>query len=1311
MDSFSDSDSRSDKYHVEGIASPSVGNKLPFQHELSIPESLRILTDPRQDISTLSTLILPQLSPDTTERVFPIRSVVSKDSSAPSSAVQTPSLESSEWQISPFSETSWCFPNGGDTSNQPITPTTSDSASPTIRNEDLNGSWRQKDTETFSGTAQHSPNGARLSQANLQRHQQTNNGPKATQESQSQGAHRKVETVYSFGVLIVLRESEGRLAVQTSSKNTGDIIGHTPEELFGLGSFCDILPQDEGVGFLSRTKSIRDKCYNVEQQGPDVLDLTITASNGESRNFWCTLHENKENADYIVCEIEPQRTSTDSFGYHDGPISHAPTQHETGSNESGGSFPESFRVFRELRASKRGFEYSSILNAVSRIIQLTSTAQSIDELFNRVIGILKEITGFDKATVYRFDSDWNGIAVADLTDPQFWGETYEDMHFLGSVFSEDLQTLHQRNKVRLSYNHRDQLPTELTHREPNEESHLDTTFCYLSMGLPVPVELLSRTPVEACISIRINVFGKLWGLVSCTSYSKGARLLPPLQKLCWLISDTLSSNIERLSYTLPFQMVEQGSSPQEDGKRDAFPGVDILSLFGADYAASSIVGETKILGKPYDSQEVLALMEYLRMRELDTIVWSTDLNKDFPDMSYPAGFKYISALLFIPLSVDGRDFILFFRTSQWREITWAGCSKDDSHDRVDAERVQGKSNVLCRPDGWSAVDLGKASVLSLIYKTFTEVWQQKETAMQNTLLMKLLLANCAHEFRTPLNAIINYLEIALDGSLSQETRDNLSRSHSASKSLVYIINDLLDLTNAENGQCLIKDEVFNLSGTIREATHIFGEEAKQKNVDLHVVEHTDLPLVLGDQRRVRQVIMNLISNAVQHTSDGSVVIESCVPPDMTESDTIGVEVAIHDTGSGMSQEAVEALFCELEEVSNEDYIQNSQCCRTKVDDTTEESKNVLGLGLALVARIVRNMDGRLTLKSEQGTGSCFRIRLKFPLPSAGQETAILHQSGSRGEHGKDVHFGAIKENTQPSTGQTDTKDNNSQEQPGICEKDETKATKPICENGCSSQYGETPESRKHDNPNSNVNIDLSTESSELIHQSDKKPPYAQGRSQQSILEATKSSRSLTSPEPDAASKHLSKAVAAGSDQESSQKSTTIEVHEKSERQPSTVDQPLNEPTKTDAGATSRPTKLPAQSGLHVLVAEDDPINSTIVRKRLEKLGHTVHLTANGKECAAIYRQNAGSFDALLMDIQVSISFPGQDHSTTLTWLDAHCRRHRRYQDDTRVRRNNSNSSKSGSNKCGRRLQQPHPHIRSLCIVTGKGPTDVYRLRV
>lgn len=83
----------------------------------------------------------------------------------------------------------------------------------------------------------------------------------------------------------------------------------------------------------------------------------------------------------------------------------------------------------------------------------------------------------------------------------------------------------------------------------------------------------------------------------------------------------------------------------------------------------------------------------------------------------------------------------------------------------------------------------------MITGKFIEVWRQKEAALQNSRLTRLLLANSAHEVRTPLNAIINYLEIALEGSLDQETRDNLARSHSASKSLIYVINDLLDLTS------------------------------------------------------------------------------------------------------------------------------------------------------------------------------------------------------------------------------------------------------------------------------------------------------------------------------------------------------------------------------------------------------------------------------------------------------------------------------------------------------------------------------------
>lgn len=135
---------------------------------------------------------------------------------------------------------------------------------------------------------------------------------------------------------------------------------------------------------------------------------------------------------------------------------------------------------------------------------------------------------------------------------------------------------------------------------------------------------------------------------------------------------------------------------------------------------------------------------------------------------------------------------------------------------------------------WTEEEVETAAVLCLVYGKFIEVWRQKEAALQNSQLTRLLLANSAHEVRTPLNAIINYLEIALEGALDQETRDNLAKSHSASKSLIYVINDLLDLTKIEEGQDLIKDEVFDLPETIREATDSFKGDAKRKGLDYKV---------------------------------------------------------------------------------------------------------------------------------------------------------------------------------------------------------------------------------------------------------------------------------------------------------------------------------------------------------------------------------------------------------------------------------------------------------------------------------------------
>ena len=240
--------------------------------------------------------------------------------------------------------------------------------------------------------------------------------------------------------------------------------------------------------------------------------------------------------------------------------------------------------------------------------------------------------------------------------------------------------------------------------------------------------------------------------------------------------------------------------------------------------------------------------------------------------------------------------------------------------------------------------------------------------MKGSNLKNLLLSNTAHEVRTPLNAIINYLEIALEGTLDQETRDSLTKSHSASKSLVYVINDLLDLTKTEEGQSLVSDEMFDLLATVREVTDSFKGEAERKGLQYGLIEHSGIPQwVYGNQRSVRQAVSNIIANAIDNTSSGLVSVELWLAGVMDDKSTI--EVTVRDSGVGLSEKQVDALFRDLEQVTSEESTLFGESAQSSEQLVKGKRDRVLGLGLAVVARIVRNMNGQLRVKSDKGQGS------------------------------------------------------------------------------------------------------------------------------------------------------------------------------------------------------------------------------------------------------------------------------------------------------------------------------------------------------
>lgn len=246
---------------------------------------------------------------------------------------------------------------------------------------------------------------------------------------------------------------------------------------------------------------------------------------------------------------------------------------------------------------------------------------------------------------------------------------------------------------------------------------------------------------------------------------------------------------------------------------------------------------------------------------------SSKISDDFPELCSSRKLDVISGLLYVPLSLGGQDFIALLRKGQLRQVRWAGKPYKEGQEKgaqleprqsfkAWSETIAGKSRE------WKDEQLETAGVLALVYGKFIEVWRQKETALRASQMTSLLLNNASHEVRTPLNHIINYLELALDGPLDNETRENLSRSHLASKSLLFSINDLLDLTRIETGNETAFNEPFDMRKCVQAAARIYASEAKRRDLE-YVVDVDKAPdcLLLGDNKKIKTVVANLIANA------------------------------------------------------------------------------------------------------------------------------------------------------------------------------------------------------------------------------------------------------------------------------------------------------------------------------------------------------------------------------------------------------------------------------------------------------------------
>ncbi|KAF2398693.1 hypothetical protein EJ06DRAFT_479867 [Trichodelitschia bisporula] len=1083
--------------------------------------------------------------------------------------------------------------------------------------------------------------------------------------------------VQSFGLLVALQEEEdGKFVVRIVSENSKRIIGYTPIELFSLDSFTDILSEEQTDNLLDHIDFIREGDADVVTNGPELFTISIRTPARKRNKLWCAMHINEKNPDLIICEFELEDDTTNPLvskvdvtpDTPEDTLSSEPTPEEFAESTLNISRP--LRILRSARKRKGEAAAMEVFNIMSQIQEQLASAPTLDKFLKILVGVVKELTGFHRVMIYQFDANWNGRVVTELVDPRATVDLYKGLYFPASDIPKQARDLYKVNRVRLLYD-RDQETARLVCRTAEDlETPLDLTYSYLRAMSPIHIKYLANMAVRSSMSISINAFDELWGLISCHSYGQHPmRVSFPIRKMCRLVGDTASRTIERLSYASRLQARKLINTVPTEHNPSGYivaSSEDLLNLFHADSGLLSIRDETKILGQIEESHEALALLEYLRMRRITSVVTSQEISQDFPDMRYEPGFKVIAGLLYVPLSAGGMDFIVFFRKGQLKEVKWAG----NPYEKFVREGTVGyleprtsfktwRETVIGKCREWNEDEVETATVLCLVYGKFIEVWRQREAALQNSKLTRLLLANSAHEVRTPLNAIINYLEIALEGALDQETRDNLAKSHSASKSLIYVINDLLDLTKAEEGGELVRGEVFELGATIDEATTPFGADARRKGIDFEATLHPGLPAhVLGDQRKVRQAVSNVVANAVQYTTTGGIRVRTYTKEH--REGRADVEVAVEDTGAGMTTKQLDSLFRELEQVHSETEsptdghhplrILGSAASNSPTQEP-EMQRRTLGLGLAVVARIIHNMNGQLRLQSEPGKGSIFTLTFPFDLPTTEivayppQTPSLAPRSAITPSLETAAEVTLVRSAERSSISSTSTQI--PMQRSGSIES--AKSGKTV------KSFGGRPDSRASvssrgagarspKSPRSEVDrlIEAIQEPhpvtgrsgpwdragsgrefrASLSYGEDEK--VVQGLRKVRSLEWMESKSKIWDPSKSEELPHVSAIKVAD---ESA--SPTVPTSSKAQKPP------VKDDVNVDIDELRKEAPLNADN-MMVLVAEDDPINSRIVQKRMESLGHKVRLTTNGAECADAHTDDPSSFDVVLMDMQMPI---------------------------------------------------------------------------